>query len=204
MPNSPLIVAIEGRSCAGKTTLARSLCAGWPDRFTHMVDYCDMVGGGKNLPRALPRDLREEAQALTTFASLDALRSDRIENMDTPIFLLDRSIYSILAHCHALSATLLEGCAALAERMVPSLKQILWPDFIVYLNLPDDEAMARNARSIARESILMDSLFNDHLANYFSTVHQKHPTLLHFIDAKRSVGDISQQVYELCHSRSHK
>ncbi|EJO53910.1 hypothetical protein BURMUCF2_A1997 [Burkholderia multivorans CF2] len=50
----------------------------------------------------------------------------------------------------------------------------------------------------------MDSLFNDHLANYFSTVHQKHPTLLHFIDAKRSVGDISQQVYELCHSRSHK
>ncbi|MBN3743927.1 deoxynucleoside kinase [Burkholderia sp. Se-20373] len=201
MSHHPLIVAIEGRSCAGKTTLARSLCAGWPDQFTHMVDYCDMVGGGKNLPRAIPRDLQEEARALTTFASLDALRSDRVQNTDTPVFLLDRSIYSILAHCYALSATLLEGCATLAERMVPSLKQILWPDFIVYLNLPDEEAMARNARSIARESILMNSLFNDHLADYFSTVHQEHPTLLHYIDARRPIGDISQQVYELCHSQ---
>ncbi|WP_183085190.1 deoxynucleoside kinase [Trinickia fusca] len=201
MSHSSLIVAIEGRSCAGKTTLARSLCASWPNQFAHMVDYCDMVGGGKNLPRALPQDLQEEAQALNTFAGLDALRSDRIRNADTPVFLLDRSIHSILAHCYALSVTLLEGCTTLAERMVPSLKQILWPDFIVYLSVPDEEAMARNQRSIARESILMDSLFNNHLADYFSTVHQRHPTLLHHIDARQSIDDISQQVYELCRSR---
>lgn len=160
-----------------------------------------MVGGGKNLPRAKPQDLREEAQALTTFAGLDALRVDRIRNTDSSIFLLDRSIYSILAHCHALSATLLEGCAALAERIVPSLEQVLWPDIVVYLSLPDNEAMARNARSIARESILMDSLFNEHLANYFSTLLRKHPTLVRYVDARQSVDSIAQQVYELCHSR---
>lgn len=197
MNNRVKLVAIEGRCCSGKSTLIQEMCEKWPQYFGSLPDYNEMVGGGVNLPKAIPASLSEEELSLRYFASLDQVRASIVNINFKKIYLIDRSVYSLFSHCYALTALTNISYDILAKNILPYLPGILWPNHIVYLNLNYEDAIIRNSKTIARESILMDYNFNIHLENYFKNLSENESITVSRIDASLPVNSLSNIVYEI-------
>src|SRR5882724_820162 len=112
-------IALEGPSCAGKTTLGRELVAEFSGvEVAYLPEYSDYVGGGRFLPAPMPSSLADEERSLEEFLRIegDRTRDSRMSSAD--LVLIDRSVHTLLAHCRALEKMTGVGYAALAERVV--------------------------------------------------------------------------------------
>jgi thymidylate kinase len=171
----PLRVAIEGPCCAGKTTMEHALRQALRPRPTvSVLDYSDVVGGGRNLPPAVPVDLREERETLATFLAIERERTADARSLRAAngVILIDRSVHTLLAHCFAL--TLMTGIdyRTLAGQVIESSPVPLWPDLIIHLDVTQETVHARNRGKFSPDSIFINPRFNEGLRAYFRSPHR--------------------------------
>ena len=169
MTHTTPIVALEGPCLAGKTTLGRRLTVELlPMKVTYIPDHAEQVGGGRNLPAPFPRSLAEERDALHEFLRIEAGRMAPLQSTDAELVLVDRSIHTLLAHCAALEHVTGIGYAGLAEGIVARSDAAIWPETVLYLDLPNEEAARRNRGKFPVGSLFTDADFNDGFRSYFS------------------------------------
>lgn len=170
MAGQPLTIAIEGPCCAGKTTLAHGLLKEPPAlSITYVQDYSDHVGGGKWLPPPVPTSLAEEELILNRFLEIETDRTTyaRRTASETDLIIIDRSVQTLLAHCFALRQLLHDDYFGLAQRVIGESAFPLWPDHILYLDVPQCVIDMRNGNKFAPDSIFIDVGFNAGVRSYF-------------------------------------
>jgi len=168
----PLRVAIEGPCCAGKTTLGHQLLDLLDATVSWVADYADVVGGGRFLPPPEPSTISEEKRALHRFLDIEAHRMGRAhaagDSLD--LVLIDRSVHTLLAHCHALTQRTGTDFDAAADRIVRPSPLAVWPDLILYLDVGPDTIDRRNRGKFPPGSVFTDPDFNHAIRAYFTTV----------------------------------
>jgi thymidylate kinase len=185
-----LRVAIEGPCCAGKTTLGHGLTQELIQFSVGYVrDYSDYVGCGKFLPPAVPSSVSEEECSLETFLAIEAARTRHIHDNSAEfcIVLIDRSIYSLLAHCYALEHFTGLGYFEPAASIILRSSIPVWPNVLLYLDVSQDIMLGRNKGKFEVDSIYMNSTFNQSICSYFHQIaFLKDPPIL-WLDAAQDV-----------------
>lgn len=170
MTGQPLTIAIEGPCCAGKTTLAQGLVEEpLALSITCVRDYSDHVGGGKFLPPPVPMSLAEEELILYRFLAIEADRATyaRQTAPEADLIIIDRSVHTLLAHCFALCQLLDDDYFGLAQRVIGESDLPVWPDRVLYLDVPQCVIEARNGGKFAPDSIFINAGFNAGVRSYF-------------------------------------
>jgi thymidylate kinase len=186
MTTRPYTIGVEGPVCAGKTTLVLGLKRHLVGlTATCVPDYADHVGGGRHLPPPVPRSIGEEEQALRVFLTIEAERTKRAR---TPakrwtVVLIDRSVHTLLAHCHALTRTTGLDHVGLAQRVLAGSDTPLWPDLILYLDVPQQAIDARNRGKFEAGNIFVDADFNEGIRAYFLRLARREPQRVIWLDA---------------------
>lgn len=173
MTGQPPTIAIEGPCCAGKTTLAHGLVEeSFTLSITYVRDYSDHVGGGKFLPPPVPTSLTDEELILNQFLAIEDDRTAyaRMTALESDLIIIDRSVHTLLAHCFALRRLLNDDYFDLAQRVIEESDVPLWPDHILYLDVPQFAIDARNCGKFAPDSIFIDAGFNTGVRSYFKQV----------------------------------
>jgi thymidylate kinase len=145
-----------------------------PRPTVSVLDYSDVVGGGRNLPPPMPADLHEERQALATFLAIEKHRTTDARSLTTTdgVVMIDRSIHTLLAHCFALTRMTGIDYSTLAQQMIEPSPVPLWPDLIIHLDVDQETIKARNLGKFPRDSIFINPQFNDGLRAYFQRQHE--------------------------------
>jgi len=163
-------IGVEGPVCAGKTTVVAGLARQFAGLSVICVpDYADHVGGGRHLPSPVPQSIAEEEQALHVFLKIEAERTKQARNVaERPqIVLVDRSVHTLLAHCYVLSRMTGLDYNSAARRVLGGSDTPLWPDLILYLDVPQQAIDARNTGKFEVGSIFIDAAFNEGIRAYF-------------------------------------
>jgi thymidylate kinase len=184
MNDDRLSIAVEGPCCAGKTTLGRGLTDLLSEiQIGYVQDYSDFVGGGRNLPPAVPDSLEAEEQALRELLRIEADRTAAPLAANPQLLLIDRSVYTLLAHCHALDRMTGVPYDELAHRILTGSKIPVWPDLIVYLDVSEETVAARNRGKFPPGSIFVDPAFNAGFRSYFRRLADAGLTRIVWLDA---------------------
>jgi thymidylate kinase len=186
MTTRPYTIGVEGPVCAGKTTLVLGLTqhlAG--PTVTCVPDYADHVGGGRHLPPPVPRSIAEEEQALRVFLTIEAERTKpaRDPAKQWTVVLIDRSVHTLLAHCYGLTRITGLDHASLAHRVLAGSDTPLWPDLILYLDVPQQAIDARNKGKFEAGNIFLDAGFNEGIRAYFLRLASQEPQRVIWLDA---------------------
>jgi len=182
----PYTIGVEGPVCAGKTTLVLGLTRHLVGpTATCVPDYADHASGGRHLPPPVPRSIAEEEQALRVFLTIEAERTKRVR---TPakrwtVVLVDRTVHTLLAHCYALTRMTGLDHASLAERVLAGSDTPLWPDLILYLDVPQQAIDARNKGKFEAGNIFLDADFNEGIRAYFLRLAGQEPQRVIWLDA---------------------
>ena len=188
MSHRPRTVAVEGPCCAGKTTLAHGLAHELSDlAVAYVKDYSDHVGGGRFLPHPVPNSIAEEQRALERFLSIEADRAAEVRSSadQWDVVLIDRSIHTLLAHCHALTHLTGVDYFGLARDAVKRSSIPLWPDLVLYLDVSQDTIDARNRGKFEDSSIFIDPDFNKGIRSYFLQLAGLEQRQVVWLDATR-------------------
>lgn len=184
-------VAVEGPCCAGKTTLSRGLRRRLTDVVvSHVPDYADHVGGGRFLPRAVPTSVKEDQQALQTLLAIEADRVADARASTSSLVLLDRSVYTLLAHRHAIQHITGLPCLAPASRMIECSTAVTWPDLVLYLDVTQQAVHDRNRGKFPPDSIFIDVDFNAGIRDYFSFASKDQRSPIAWLDATLDPEDL--------------
>lgn len=167
MTTRPIIVALEGPCCAGKTTLGRLLTR-------------DL--GGRFLPRQEAASIAERKQALRQLLRVEAARLAHVpERCD--VVLEDRSVHTLLANSYALERMTGIGFLAPSGRLLCGSPVPAWPDLVLYLDLPQSVVHERNQGKFPAESIYINPEFNAAVRAYFRRLAGQKTAHLAWLDA---------------------
>ncbi len=186
MTGKPPTIALEGPCCAGKTTLAHGLVKEpFSLSIAYIQDYSDHVGGGKILPPPVPTSPAEEELILNQFLAIEADRttSARTAAPTPDLIIIDRSVHTLLAHCFALHRLLDDDYFSLAQRVIGESHVPLWPDHVIYLDVPQRVIEARNGGKFAPDSIFIDAGFNASVRSYFQQMAEVPSPRVVWLDA---------------------
>lgn len=183
------VAALEGPCCAGKTTQGHGLLSSFgPTAVAHVMDYSDFAGGGRNLPPAVPASVDEERKCLSRFLQLEAERTAHCR--DARQVLIDRSVHTLLAHCHALEHMTGAPYTSAAQTMLEHSNAPMWPQLIYYLDIPQQEILNRNHGKFPDGIIFINGSFNKGIRNYFRKLSVRRPGLVVMVDAVRPVKEL--------------
>jgi thymidylate kinase len=198
-------VAVEGPCCAGKTTLSRGLL----DRLTdvmvsHVRCFADHVGGGRFLPRPVPQSLREDYDAVEALLGIEADRVAHARATASDVVLMDRSIYTLLAHRYALQPVTGLNLLAPAQRVIACSSAPAWPDLVLYLDVPQQTIIDRNRGKFPPDSIFIHSTFNAGIRDFYKHAVDRATTAIVWLDATlepaRLVSIAEVHIRELLHT----
>jgi len=179
-------VALEGPVCAGKTTLGRWLVEDLGRlNVGYVEDYAEHVGGGRFLPPPMPTSLAEEERALGRLLAIEADRTAHVRDPDSQwgLIIVDRSVHTLLAHCHALTRMRGIDFFGLAQRLISSSDAPLWPDRILYLDVTGSVIDARNAGKFQHGNLFVDTEFNVGFREYFVKLARRDDGRVIWLDA---------------------
>lgn len=177
-------VAVEGSCCAGKTTLSRGLLSELTDlTISHVRCYADHVGGGRYLPRPVPDSLQEDHDAVEVLLTIEAERAATARSEPSRLALMDRSVYTLLAHRYALQRVTGMPFFAPAERVIARSEGPVWPDLVLYLDVTQQAILDRNRGKFPPDSIFIDSEFNAGIRAYFTEAKVRGTLPLVWLDA---------------------
>lgn len=177
-------VALEGPCCAGKTTLGRELLRLLDDLSVSYVPcYAEHVGGGRFLPPPVPHSLTEDQAALRTLLAVEFDRTAGARAQPHDVVLLDRSVYTLLAHRYALEH-LVELALCIPARQFLTQSDIpCWPDLVLYLDLPQKAIPNRNNGKFASGNILIDPRYNAGVRSFFERLAESGGQKVAWLDA---------------------
>ena len=142
------VIALEGPSYSGKTTLRRAIEMAFPIGAICVVpEYVEVAGGSSHIPPAPAESTEQELCDLQFFLELDQFRWKRSRGAapTATLALLDRSIHTLLAHRYAISVISRTPTLFLHACQAASSGLAIWPDAIIYLDTPTDLLVQRRA-----------------------------------------------------------
>jgi thymidylate kinase len=194
-PAYGFIVALEGPCCAGKTTLSRALLATMSAlTISHVECYADHVGGGRFLPRPIPQTPAEDQDGLRVLLDIEADRTARSRAGRSDLVLIDRSVYTLIAHRAGLERTTDLTLRATAEGIIATSTAPLWPDLVAYLDVPQSAVHARNRGKFPADSVFINADFNDGVKDYFADVRLQGPSDVMWLDATMNPALLARTV----------
>lgn len=192
MTSQPLIVALEGPCCAGKTTLGRLLVRELPGLDVALVPcYADHAGGGRFLPRQEADSVAEREQALHQLLLAEAGRLARVPQ-GCDVILEDRSVHTLLAHSYALQRKTGTDFLSPSLRLLRSSPVPAWPDLVIYLDLAQDAVQRRNPGKFPPGSIYTDPDFNAAVRAYFRRLAGEKTPHVAWLDAKLDLPELAR------------
>ena len=192
MTPRPLVVALEGPCCAGKTTLGRLLIQELCElAITFVPCYADHAGGGRFLPRQQADTVAEREQALRQLLLIEAGRLAQVPQA-CDVILEDRSVHTLLAHSYALQCRTGTGFLAPSARLLRSSPVPAWPDLVLYLDLPQDAVPERNPGKFPPGSIYTDPDFNATVRAYFRRLASRKTPPVAWLDATLELQDLAR------------
>lgn len=177
-------VAIEGPCCAGKTTLGQGLLRVLSDLSVSYVQcYADHVGGGRFLPRPVPRALAEDRTALQALLAVESERNARARSQPNDVVLMDRSVYTLLAHRYALERITRLKLSLPAQAILAKSDTPAWPDLVLYLDLPQEAIPYRNNGKFDTGNVFIDPHYNAGVRSFFEALADSGQASLLWMDA---------------------
>ncbi len=142
----------------------------------------------------MPASLAEEEESIGIFLRLEAERTRIQRASAVDLILIDRSVHTLLAHCHALEQLTGERYSALAERILRRSTIPLWPDLVIYLDLPEGAVHLRNHGKFSADSIFIDPAFNAGIRSYFGGLARAGAPKVIWIDSTLGAETVRQLV----------
>lgn len=168
-PPSKRWVAIEGPCCAGKTTLSHALLTRLTGcTVTAVRCYADHVGGGRFLPRPVPETVDEDQDAVHALLEVETDRVASARTDTSDLVLMDRSVYTLLAHRHALERVTGLRCSTAAECIITRSHAPVWPDLVLYLDIGQQTILDRNRGKFPPDSIFINPTFNNAIHDFYA------------------------------------
>jgi thymidylate kinase len=165
---TPFVVALDGPSDTGKSTLARALCETLGTQVRVLPCYADLAGPGQ--PRARGKDTEEQLRGLEFYLALDRERRAMAADADPRTTVIaDRSRLGLLAHTYAIEQT--GGPAAYQQARVLIQEQadeLLTPDLVLYLALDADSRRARGEAADSEAWFTSEAL-NEQIDRFFTS-----------------------------------
>jgi thymidylate kinase len=173
--DAPFIVAFDGPSNTGKTTLAQGLRDTLEAATLVLPCYADFAGNGAHLPPACAANTEEQLAGLSFYLDLDRARQDLLVGVDSAtVVIADRSWLGLLGHVYAVEQT--GGPVAYEEASQVVLNQaeeLLQPQLTLFLALDTERRRARTEPHEDGAWFTSDSL-NKQLNEFFA---QEAPSL---------------------------
>jgi thymidylate kinase len=192
----PLVIAIEGPSDSGKSTLARRLHAHFvPLGCSLMPCYVEFAGGDDCVPLGRAESPAQQLASLRTYLELDRRRAGTARACEpATLLLLDRSPHTLLAHVLGEEATGGPPGFVACRELVRASDGLLWPDVVFYLDL-DDARRAVRMDPAERTAWWTSAAFNRGFARYFlDDVGGLGPQKLELVDANPSADELFADV----------
>lgn len=192
MHHSSKVIAIEGPSDAGKSTLAGTLAGvpGWqPARL--LPCYGDLVPPDR-LPPDVGSNLEEQLEGVDFFAALDRDRQEQeVGQGEKPrIIVADRSWLSVLAHTYAVEQNGGPPAYDEARRKLQADAHLLQPDIVLMLRATDATREAR-MRPADRGTWFTSPAFNTHFHRFFTEEAPSLVPRLVVVDANRPASEVA-------------
>lgn len=185
------VIALEGPSDSGKSTLARHL-SNVPDWQPTIVLPCySDIADADLLPPDVASDPARQLEGLAFFVELDRRRRESASHSKPQprLVVADRSWLSLLAHTYAVEQS--GGPAAYhdARAWLSQHDSLLRPDLVIVLCA--DEA-SREARMLSADqgAWFTSAAFNSHFRRFFDLEAPELVPRLVAIDATRSEGEV--------------
>lgn len=167
MSDAAFIVALDGPSDTGKSTLAEGLRSSLGLEVLVIPCYADLAE--QELPPARGEDADEQLQGLKFYLDIDRERREIAAAAEAnSIVIADRSRIGLLAHTYAIEYTggpaAYQAARALMEERV---QELLTPDLVFYLAL---DAAGRTARRAAgdRDAWHASEGLNEQMDHFFT------------------------------------
>lgn len=182
-----LVVAVDGPSDSGKSTLIAGLSRHFAGEDPVVMPcYVDQASGS-DVPE-FTTDVDEQMEAVDFYLGLETERARSLAGIDGPkkLIILDRSVYTLVAHSYAVEqlhgAAVYERCKA----KVATEAEVIIPEIVLYLDAGVEERDTR-ADPQDRNKWFTDPRFNDEIRIFFL---KRFPACgaaseLHVLDASR-------------------
>jgi thymidylate kinase len=188
----PLVVALEGPCCAGKTTLGRLLARELHGLSVALVPcYADHAGGGRFLPRQEAASVAEREQALHQLLVVEAGRLARVPQ-GCDVIVEDRSVHTLLAHSYTFQLRTGTDFLGPSQRLLRASPAPAWPDLVLYLDLPQDAVQHRNPGKFPPGSIYTDPGFNAAVRAYFRRLAGGKAPRVAWLDATLDLPELTR------------
>jgi thymidylate kinase len=192
MSGRPPLAALEGPCCAGKTTLGHLLLRNLHGLTVAFVEcYADHAGGGRFLPRQEARSVAEREQALRELLRVEVSRLARLLR-GSDLILADRSVHTLLAHSYALEQMTGIGVFEPSVRLLRASPLAVWPELVIYLDLPQQAVEGRNNGKFPPGSIYTDPAFNAAIRSYFLRLAGQNTPRLAWLDATLDLPELAR------------
>jgi thymidylate kinase len=167
-PATPFIVALDGPSDTGKSTLAHALCESLTVDVLVLPCYADLAGSEQPPPRALDADA--QLRSLEFYLALDRRRRELMADADQEtIVIADRSWLGLLAHTYAIEQTGGPSAYEQARTLVRErASELLQPDLVLFLALDPGSRRSRVEPTEINEWHTCDTL-NEQINRFFTT-----------------------------------
>ena len=173
------IIALEGPSYSGKSTLAQGLKRELQSQYKVAIlhDYVVAAGGSERIPYTPAKTPEEEIEALKFFLDLDQHRWMKgLSKCKNPkIVLIDRSVHTLLAHRFALTQTTELSVFSRSCQIALEHSGVIWPQRVFYIDITQEglNARYRKYRPGSRRKcqkhveIFQDPNYNEAFRGYF-------------------------------------
>ena len=133
--SAPFVIALEGPSYSGKSTLGSSLATALGTGACLLPCYVDVAGGDAHVPPSRADTADGQLASLRVFVDLDRRRSEAAVGCiaQATWVVADRCWLSLLAHVHAVARTGGPDVCAAAESLLQASADVLAPSAVLYL-----------------------------------------------------------------------
>ncbi|MBU1199943.1 AAA family ATPase [Patescibacteria group bacterium] len=194
-PKSPIIVAIEGPVCAGKSTLVEKLNR---EGLGTVLEYSEYVAhANQDFPKFPPTDEEAAKKSFEFFLNLERRRSQDMAGLAQDTIAIDRSIFTLLAfEVGAAKITGIDISDWAVERL-SNENNLIVPYHVFYLDVPVAVSRERAERNgIPIPSFLLSEEFNQGFRDFFIGLEQAMPGYITFVSASEDSNEVFSRLHE--------
>ena len=191
-------IAFEGPSLAGKSTVAKHLASRLQAHGAStalLPDYFEVTSAMKVEFSLQPKTPEEQLLLVTMHIGIEMLRHASIP-ADTNIAILDRSLWTTLAHTQGLIRTgaLASLPAYKDSRLLEAMKPWL-PDLVLYINTPLATRYQRRNTRDSLPDLHVDQAFSQGVSDFFLDLSRADTSNVRILDGSLDESSILEQAW---------